>query len=116
MKVRLELSVSENALPALVNVKDSDGRLILCKKVNRKRNVLCFCVKNGNFSVAVRPFSADFYRQTYYIKARRCGCFSIRLNFVFTERETIALQTFTLFDRNYNFAIENAELLFFGNG
>lgn len=112
MKVRLLFSVSENALPALITVRTFDGRLILYEKVYRRRNAVCFCTCAKNLIITVRPFSDDYYEQSYFIKLGRRPCYDLRLDFSFTAQNGESLQTFYLFDENYLFPIEEANLLF----
>lgn len=116
MKVRLNFSVSENALPALLIIRSFDGRLILYKRVYERRNFLCFCSEHRNLIITVRPMSADFYEQSYFIKFGCRPCYNLRLNFNFTAINTGAIQTFYLFDENYLFPIERATLFFSGGG
>ena len=112
MRVRLNFSVSENALPALITVRSFDGRLILYKKVYRRQNAVCFCTNAKNLVITVRPMSADYYEQSYFIKFGRRPCYDLRLNFDFTAQNGESLQTFYLFDENYLFPIEDATLFF----
>lgn len=114
MKVRLNFSVSENALPAIIVVRSMCGGLVLYKKVYCKQNYLCFCTKSRNLIITVRPFNADFYEQSYFIKFGRCPVYDIRLNFNFTAQSAAALQTFYLYDKNYLFPVKSAELYFSG--
>lgn len=114
MKVRLIFTVSENALPAEIVIKDFDGRLVLKRSVYGGRNVLCFCSNGKNLIITVRPYNVNFYSQAIFIRAGNRNCIGLRLNFAFTERVPIGLQKFTLFDGNYNFPIKNATLFFNG--
>lgn len=115
MRVRLDFSVSENALPALITVRSFGGRLILYGKVRRRRNVLYFCTESRNLVVTVRPMNGDFDEKSYFIKFGRCPCADIRLHFNFAERYSAeTLQTFYLTDLNYGFPVENAKLSFSG--
>lgn len=114
MKVRLNFSVSENALPALITVRSFDGRLILYKKIYQRRNLLCFCSKNRNLIITVRPYNADFYEKSYFLKTGCRPCVNISLDFNFTAENSVSPQTFYLFDENYLFPIERAILFFTG--
>ena len=116
MKVRLVFTVSKNALPALLIVRESCGKVVLCRKIYGRLNVLSFCPKNANFAVTLRPYDADFCRRTYFFGVGLRDCATIRIGFIFTAKETAALQTFTLLDGNYMFPIKTADLLFFKNG
>ena len=112
MRVRLHFAVSENALPAEIVIKDFNGRLILKRSVYSGRNRLCFCIKDKNFIITVRPYSVNFYSQAVFIRAGNYNCITLRLNFAFTKRLPKWLQTFTLLDGNYSFPIKNATLFF----
>ena len=112
MRVRLNFTVSENALPALITVRSFDGRLILYEKVYRRQNAVCFCTCAKNLIITVRPFNADFYENSYFLNFGRCFCANIRLNFNFAAQDGESLQTFYLFDENYLFPIEDATLIF----
>lgn len=114
MKVRLEFSVSENALPALIIIRSFDGRLILYKRVYQRRNFLCFCSKSRSLIFTVRPMNADFYEKSYFLKIGCRSCVNLRLDFKFTAENIERLQTFYLFDENYSFPIESAKLFFTG--
>ena len=116
MKVRLEFSVSENALPALIIIRSMGGELILYKRIYSSRNYLCFCSKSRNLIFTVRPLNADFYEKSYFIKLGCCPCYEISLDFLFTADRNTALQTFYLYDETYMFPIKNAELYFLGGG
>ncbi|MBQ9485461.1 MAG: hypothetical protein IJU83_01340 [Clostridia bacterium] len=112
MKVRLEFSVSENALPALFIIRSFDGRLILYKRVYRRQNFLCFCTKSRNLIITVRPYNAEFYEKSYFLKFGCRPCVNLRLDFNFTAVSAERLQTFCLFDENYSFPITRAVLSF----
>ncbi|MEG9430206.1 MAG: hypothetical protein VZQ61_04705 [Christensenellaceae bacterium] len=114
MKVRLDFSVSENALPALLIIRSFDGRLILYKRVYERRNFLCFCTKSRNLIITVRPYNADFYEKSYFLKFGCCPCYNIRLDFNFTVCNPVSPQIFYLVDENYLFPIERAKLFFSG--
>ena len=112
MRVRLNFSVSQNALPALIIIRDFDGRLILYKRVYERRNLLYFCTKSRNLIITVRPYYADFYEKSYFLKFGCRPCVNLRLDFDFTAESTERLQTFYQFDENYSFPIERATLSF----
>ena len=112
MKVRLDFSVSENSLPALLIIRSFDGRLILYKRVYERQNFLCFCSEHRNLIITVRPMNADYYEQSYFIKFGCSPCYNLRLDFNFTAESIERLQTFYLFDENYSFPIESATLFF----
>ena len=114
MKVRLNFNVSANALPALITVRSMSGRLILYKKVYERRNFLCFCSNSRNLIITVRPMSADFYEQSYFIKFGHCPCYNLRLDFNFTAQSNAERQIFYLYDANYFFPVSRAELYFSG--
>lgn len=113
MKVRWECYVSQNALPALITVRSFDGRLILCERIYRKRNVLFFRAESKNLIITVRPYSDDFFEKSYYFKFGAYECYGIRLDLTFTERNA-GTQRFYLMDENYLFPVKNAALLFRG--
>ena len=114
MKVRLDFSVSENSLPALLIIRGFDGRLILYKKVYQRQNTVCFCTCTKNLIITVRPLDADFYEQSYFIKFGHCPFYNIRLDFNFTAQTKTVLQSFYLYDRNYLFPVRSANLYFSG--
>ena len=116
MKVRLTFTVSKTALPALITVRDFDGRLILYKRIYCARNLLCFCSKSRNLIITVRPYNADFYEKSFFIKFGRRACYNIRLDFNFNVSEVAAPQNFYLFDGNYLFPVQSARLYFSGGG
>lgn len=116
MKVRLEFSVSQNALPAVITVRSFDGRLILYETVYQRRNLLCFCSRSKNLIITVRPVNADFYEKSYFLKFGCRSCVKLRLDFNFTARAIESEQKFYLFDENYSFPIERAILYFSGGG
>ena len=113
MKVRLDFTVSDRGLPALVIIRNFDGELILYKKIFFRRNRLCFCSKSRNLIITVRPFDAGFYEKSYFIKFGRYSCYDMRLDFRFTAEDAREeLQTFYLYDENYMFPIKSANLFF----
>ena len=114
MKVRLEFTVSANALPALIIIRSFDGRLILYKRIYCRHGVLCFCSKSRNLIFTVRPINADFYEKSYFIKFGRLLCVDLMLDFNFTAQSERVLQTFYLYDGNYLFPVQGASLYFSG--
>lgn len=116
MKVRLNFTVSQNGLPAIIIVREMNGRLILYKTVYQRQNLLCFCSKSRNIIITVRPFNSDFYEKSYFLKFGCRQCVNLSLDFNFTARKTALLQTLYLFDENYLFPIESANLFFTGDG
>ncbi|MBR0188942.1 MAG: hypothetical protein IJQ23_00990 [Clostridia bacterium] len=114
MRVRLDFTVSDTGLPAIIIIRNMSGELILYEKVYCRRNRLCFCSRSRNLIITVRPFDAGLYEQSYFIKFGRRACYNIRLTFNFTVRNVAATQTFYLFDENYSFPIERANLFFSG--
>ncbi|MBQ9485741.1 MAG: hypothetical protein IJU83_02765 [Clostridia bacterium] len=115
MKARLMVTVSENALPALITVRSMGGRLILYKKIYQRRNFLCFCSCERDLIITVRPYNADFFEKSYFIKLWRCPPYYIRLDFAFTNNSE-RLQVFYLVDENYGIPVKQAELFFSGGG
>ena len=116
MTVRLNFTVSTNGLPALLIIRSFDGRLILYRRIYDRQNSLCVCVDSRNIIVTVRPFNADFYEKSYFLKLGCRPCYNIRLNFVFTAAVVGTIQRFYLIDENYLFPIANATLFFSGGG
>lgn len=116
MKVRLNFSVSENALPALLIIRSFDGRLILYKRIYRRQNFLCFCTCRRNLIITVRPYNADYGEISKFIKLENYPCGYIRENFRFSADVPSARQIFYLSDENYGFPVEIAALFFNGVG
>ena len=113
MKVRLNFTVSQNGLPALLIIRSFDGRLILYRRVYNRQSCVSFCSRSRNLIITVRPISADFYEKSYFLKLGCSPCVNLRLDFNFTAaiaRED--LQTFYLIDEHYSFPIASAELIF----
>ena len=116
MRVRLDFTVSGKGLPALIIIRDFYGGLILYEKVYQRRNRLCFRSKSRNLIITVRPFDADLYEKSYFLKFGCRPCYGVRLDFKFTETGGGEKQTFYLYDENYDFPIPQAVLEFFGGG
>lgn len=115
MKVRLNFTVPDNGLPALIIIRNMSGELVLHKRVYFRRNRLCFCSKSRNLIITVRPFDAGLYEKSYFLKFGNLSCYDLRLDFKFTARSVREeLQTFYLYDENYAFPIESAFLYFSG--
>ena len=114
MKVRLQVTVSRNGLPALIIIREFSGRLILYRRVYQRQNSLCFCSDSRNVIITVRPFNADFYEKSYFLKFGCRPCYNINLDFVFTAAIIGTIQRFYLYDENYLFPIESATLFFSG--
>ena len=112
MTIRLDFTVSRNGLPAIIIIREMSGRLILYKTVYFRRNRLCFCSESRNVIITVRPFNADYYEKSYFLKLGCLPCYDIRLDFRFTAAVTATVQRFYLFDENYLFPIESATLFF----
>ena len=112
MTIRLNFTASQNALPAIITIRETRGELVLYETVYCKRNSLCFCAESKNLTISVRPLNSKFKEKSYFFKLGDCPCYDIDLDFVFTE--TVSLQRFRLLDANYLFPIENAELTFSG--
>lgn len=116
MRIRLEFTVSENALPALIIVRSFGGRLVFYKRVCGGRNVIFFCTSERNLIITVRPYNANFAEQSFFIKLRRKNCQNLFLNFRFAEEDGETEQTFYLYDLNYRFPVLSATLRFLCGG
>ena len=112
MKVRLDFTVSENALPALIIIRGFSGRLILYKRVNGGENSLCFCARERNLIITVRPYNSCYEEKSYFIKFGCKNCYRLRLDFVFTPKTIKSEQEFYLYDEFYRFPISSAVLGF----
>ena len=112
MKVRLDFTVSNRGLPAIIIIRAMSGELILYKKVYCRQNRLCFCSRSRNLIITVRPFDAGLYEKSFFLKFGCRPCVKLRLDFDFTARASE--QVFYLYDENYFFPIPSAELEFFG--
>ena len=112
MKIRLNFTVSESGLPALITIWERRCGLVFYKTVNSRKESLCFLAESGNLTVSVRPLNSEFSEKKYYFKLGPCPFYEINLNFVFSEE--VSVQRFRLFDANYLFPIETAALVFTG--
>jgi len=112
MCVRLDFTVAGNGLPAIITVRSMRGRLILYRRVSRSINSLCFCTCERNLVITVRPFNADLYEKSFFVKLGCRPCVYLSLDFNFQERLEESLQRFCLLDENYLFPIRQAELFF----
>ncbi|MBQ6979629.1 MAG: hypothetical protein IJQ07_03190 [Clostridia bacterium] len=113
MKVRLIISVSKKGLPAFLTVRTFQGKLIFSKMVRCGLNEVCFCSANRKLIFSLMPINADYLGLSYYLKLPACPCQTVRVHFDIKESERTALQSFTLYDKNYNFPIISALLRFF---
>ena len=114
MKVRLDFTVSGNALPALVIIRGFSGRLILYRRVFSGQNTLCFCTRERNLIITVRPYNSCYEEKSFFIKFGALPCYRLRLDFEFTPKSVEAVQDFYLYDENYRFPIPYAVLSFDG--
>ncbi|MBO4251931.1 MAG: hypothetical protein J5911_04660 [Clostridia bacterium] len=112
MKVRLDLTVSNNALPALIIIRGFSGRLVLYKRLNGGKNSLCFSARERNLIITVRPFNACYPEKSYFIKFGCKICYRLRLDFIFTPKVVVSEQRFCLYDEFYRFPISSAVLEF----
>lgn len=115
MRVRLDFTVSERGLPAIIIIRTMSGELVLYKKVYCRQNRLCFCSRSRNLIITVRPFDAGLYEKSFFFKFGQKSCYRLWLDFKFTAQNAREeLQSFYLYDENYFFPIKSAELKFFG--
>ena len=117
MRVKLCFSVSRKGLPAVVTVRGFDGEILLYKVINTKENIACFdtCGRR-NIIVSVRPYNADFYESSQFIRLPCVRCYALNLSFDFVKRTNCGgfTQVFYLCDEFYRFPIDNAVLGFYG--
>ena len=115
MRVKLYFSVSRKGLPAVLTVRNFDGEILFYKVIFTKENVVCFnTCGSRNIIVAVRPYNADFYESSQFIKLPCARCYRLYLSFNFVKRTGDALPTqiFYLCDAVYRFPIRDATLEF----
>ena len=87
MRVKLYFSVSRKGLPAVLTVRNFDGEILFYKVIFTKENVVCFnTCGSRNIIVAVRPYNADFYESSQFIKLPCARCYRLYLSFNFVKR------------------------------
>ena len=100
----------------MLTVRNFDGELLYYKRVHKSRDCVCFnTCDSRNIIVTVRPYNADYYESSKFIKLSCMPCQRLYLSFDFVMRCAGAgfAQDFYLSDRNYGFPV-NGELRFWG--
>ena len=115
MRVKLFFSVARKGLPAVLTVRDFNGEILFYRVINSKENAVCFntCGKR-NIIVSIRPYSADYYESSQFIKLPCVRCYRLYLSFDFVKRtgDAEVTQVFYLCDAVYRFPIRDATLEF----
>ena len=107
MRVKLCFSVCQNGLPAVLIVRNFDGELLYYKRIRKAQDCVCFdTFGSRNIIVTVRPYNADYYESSKFIKLSCMPCQRLYLSFDFVMRCSGGFtQDFYLSDRNYGFPV-----------
>ena len=112
MNLRLKITVSQNAIPAFIVIRNFSGEILYFNKIYRRETCLCLRTCEKNLIITVTPFNQRYREISKFLKFGNIACYCLRLNYEFEEQVPETLQNFTLTDANYGFKIASAILSF----
>lgn len=104
----MNLFISFSNFPVVLEIFLANGFVIYRKNIYANSVCLSFCDMPKEIFVKVKFQNSTIIK---YIKFSKCQNKNLSLNFKFQQNQ-ITLNTFLLYDRNYNFPISNAILKF----